>query len=437
MPSTIRQAIRPAIGQPSDFALTRTKGGGVWSYAAATASLQATLTDAGIWSKGEELYIFAADTEAEALTNLLTGTTTLSKVGTVNFTARCGFAGNGVNGRLEGRAYSTMTKLGQNSLADFIYAGSSGVSGSADFGSSLGGEKILIQVANTATTAVVRQNTTNANSITIAREWGFRGSSRTGSANYIAQMDGVQSTVTEASVGLPGGNLVIGGASTVFARRRLMAAGMFSGLSAAEMTILRDAVELCLSRLGALARQLWGEGDSYMAGSTGVFPLNGELSIQSARPVNNTAAGGSTMATAASRMAALTARFSDTLVFWDGSPDGFVSVAASMANYATIVGLLGHDRYLIAHPVRRAAMSAQLLQDTLDIQTALAAAYPGHIFDAQAALAALGDPVADAADIAANVVPSSLLVADNTHLKAGTLATIAGQMATVLTSNGW
>ena len=415
----------------------RTKGGG-WTYAQAIAALQTTLTAAGVWAKGEELYIFAADTEAQALTNLLTGTTTLSKVGTIPFTARCGFAGNGVDGRLVGRAYSTMSKLGQNSLASFLYTGSSGTSGTADFGSSNSGEKILIQAANTTTTAVLRQNTTNSNSVTIAREWGFRGSSRTGSANYLAQMDDVQTTVTEASVGLPGGNMVIGGvAATGFARRRLMAAGMFSGLSSAELTALRDAVELCLSRLGAFRNPIWTEGDSYMAGSTGIFPLNGELSIQAARVANQTAAGGSTMATAAARMAGLTSRFNDTLVFWDGYADGFVSLSASMANYATIVGLLGHNRYLIAHPVRRPGMTSQQNSDTLDIQNALAAAYPGHIFNAQAALAALGNPVADATDIANNVVPSSLLAADTVHLNAATLATIAGQMAAVLASNGW
>lgn len=124
-------------------------------------------------------------------------------------------------------------------------------------------------------------------------------------------------------------------------------------------------------------------------------------------------------------------------VLWDGYANGLTDTATWLQHYADVVSALGHSRYLILPPMRRSAMTTQENSDALTIQTALASTYAGNYFDAVSALTAIGDPTADASDIAAGYVPASLLLPDNTHLTAAASQAMAAQIAAELVSRGW
>ena len=182
-------------------------------------------------------------------------------------------------------------------------------------------------------------------------------------------------------------------------------------------------------------------GDSYVGGAGNVgLPMS--IGRLRRRLVLNTGVGGSTLASQVSiATAAIAAWPAAVFVHWDGDDNGFAAdIADDLANYTTMVNAVlanGHGRYVIVAPMPRGGQSAAQRQRCRDLYTALAAAYPGHVVDPLPIVLTLADPVADAADIAANQCPSSQMQ-DGVHLKQAAMDLVATTgVLPIIDAGGW
>jgi len=185
---------------------------------------------------------------------------------------------------------------------------------------------------------------------------------------------------------------------------------------------------------------IWGNGDSYMDGSGGVsLPITANAD---SRAMIETSSGGTTLQQQYAEMQLYPGLCaSGVFINWDGAPNGFVDVSTQMATYAQMIALLSHNRFLINSPLKRSVMSGGDLAFTTALQAALAAAYPGNYFNAQAILAAHATSPGDDADVAAGVVPTSLLQGDGAHLTTAAMGFVWADatvgIKAVLSAKGW
>jgi hypothetical protein len=246
--------------------------------------------------------------------------------------------------------------------------------------------------------------------------------------------------LVEASIGQnriaarrDGGASLFDGAAAMPAVGRLWIGRSFTG----------EAWTGTLSRLAVWSAErladdlILAEGDSYVSGAGGVSLAAALSTALSGRPMVSRASGGSTPMDVAARLAAIPGLAHGPVVIWDGDLNTGSVVADQVAAYATIVSRIRHGRYLILPPCRRAAKAGAENDKVALVQAALAAAYPGHVIDAQAILAAHATAPGDDADIAGGYIPASLLQGDLAHLTAPAMAHVAAAVAAELGSRGW
>lgn len=181
---------------------------------------------------------------------------------------------------------------------------------------------------------------------------------------------------------------------------------------------------------------LWVDGDSYAAAASSPS-LGNSLNTALGRGYHNTGNGGDTITQVADRVlgagyAALQAQC--PLVIWDGQPSGPATPALYLAQLARIVAVV--RRVLFVFPVRRSAQTTQEKADTLSIQQLIVSAGYQYV-DAQAALAVGATLPADAADVAANVVPTTLMNGDGVHLVTAGMDLVVTATTAKLASLGW
>lgn len=185
------------------------------------------------------------------------------------------------------------------------------------------------------------------------------------------------------------------------------------------------------------ANSILVEGDSYTAG-TGAASLGGALSLAlPGRVVVSTGVGGGTPAGTAARLAATPGLARGVAIIWDGDMNTGSVVESQLTAYAEIVARIGHTRYLILPSCRRAAKSPADNANVAILQAALAVAYPGHVLDAQAVLAAHATAPGDNPDTAAGYIPTSLLSGDLIHLTATAMGYVAAAVAAEIGARGW
>jgi len=183
---------------------------------------------------------------------------------------------------------------------------------------------------------------------------------------------------------------------------------------------------------------LHAEGDSYMAGAYQVI-LADMIGRETGRLIERTARGGSTMAEIRARIEADPSLAYKTVVLWDGSANGYGSVEAYLAEIDAIVALLGTEHLLLIPPVTVGpspdGAPTDYTRDMQAVRDAIAAR--GVLtFDPVPVLARLADgSEQDARDVAAGMVPSSLLI-DDVHLNARAMQAIAEEVARTLASAG-
>lgn len=128
------------------------------------------------------------------------------------------------------------------------------------------------------------------------------------------------------------------------------------------------------------------DGDSYVEGSGGVGLAATLYALQSVRGMKSQAVGGTSLSQAKDRVLASTTFVQGPLIVWDGSPDGFGTVDAYMQCFADMAEWQGDGRYIFITPLRRQNQSAGDKTATAQIRTAMLAAYPDNMIDAQALL---------------------------------------------------
>jgi hypothetical protein len=193
-----------------------------------------------------------------------------------------------------------------------------------------------------------------------------------------------------------------------------------------------------------VTNRIWGEGDSYMAGANGVA-LNNTLRSDTGRIVISTAVGGSTLDMALTRMQAYASYLSGcTIVIWDGSPNGYTSVAYYLGLIDQIVALVGKAKLIIIRPAGPGpSADGTVQQTTLDMEAVGAGLTARGIrtFDPiPVANALVTSPTAqDTKDISARVICQSLLFDQSVgqvHLAQATMNAEAATLEALLTSSG-
>lgn len=181
---------------------------------------------------------------------------------------------------------------------------------------------------------------------------------------------------------------------------------------------------------------LWVDGDSYAAAASSPS-LGNSLNTSLNRGYHNTAIAGDTITQIADRVlgadyAALQAQC--PLVIWDGVPNGPATPALYLAQLARITAV--GRRVLFVFPVRRPAQTTQEKADTLSIQQLIVSAGYQYV-NSQAALAAGATSPGDDADVAANVVPTSLMNGDGVHLLTAGMNLVVTATLSKLSALGW
>lgn len=185
---------------------------------------------------------------------------------------------------------------------------------------------------------------------------------------------------------------------------------------------------------------VWAVGDSYVDGAGGVsLPTTANAD---GRAMIETSGGGTTLAQQITEMESYPGLCdSGVFIHWDGNGvNGFTDLETAMADYRRMVSLLGHDRFLIIGPLKRANLSEGLNGLMGAVQAALAAEWPGNYINAQAILAARAASPGDDSMVTAGVTPDSLLQADDVHLTSTAMGYVwgdAGGVKATLTAKGW
>lgn len=174
---------------------------------------------------------------------------------------------------------------------------------------------------------------------------------------------------------------------------------------------------------------LWGEGDSFMAGASGV-QLYATLRTLMNRATKSTAVGGSTADLIAGRMTdpANTYLRNQTTVIWDGDHNGMTTVTAYCDLLATGIAALGHSRFVILPPC------VNYGQSDLSVETAIRdmmlARWPNNLLDWR-----------DFLTLDGNGVPESSMYfdsgTDTTHLSQAAMDLAAAAIEAFINGKGW
>ena len=159
-------------------------------------------------------------------------------------------------------------------------------------------------------------------------------------------------------------------------------------------------------------------GDSYASGANGVS-LQDSLRTATSRATANTGAGGLTLTQILAVCVARPYLRDRVLVIWDGSANGYGTVAAYLAVLAEIVAWKGDGRFLFVPPLALPPTTAGAAY-TLDMQAirdgAIAAYGASRVYDPVPAIQALSTGDAnDLFDLSCDVIPRSTLQ-DGVHL---------------------
>ncbi len=167
----------------------------------------------------------------------------------------------------------------------------------------------------------------------------------------------------------------------------------------------------------------WTEGDSYMAGASGAG-LSRELEIFSGAFIRDTSAGDSSIKSIYERIQSNRdlIRGCDRLIIWDGFPNNsktrdYIDLISSLIEYFGPV--------LLFLPPVRISRAPFWHERCTEVQNFFSQNYISNYMDAQAILAAVGDPVKDELDIMRGVVPGGLMQVDGIHLQRHAINAVA------------
>jgi hypothetical protein len=192
------------------------------------------------------------------------------------------------------------------------------------------------------------------------------------------------------------------------------------------VTVVNDGSDAAFyTRLDGLR----GEGDSFMAGASGV-QLYATLRTLMNRSMVSTAVGGSTVEDIEDRVSdpANVHLLNQTHVFWDGDHNGMTTIAAYCDTYQAAISALGHNRFVIL------PACVNFGQADLSVEAALRdemlVRWPGNVLDWR-----------DFLTLDGNGVPTSPMYfdsgTDQTHLSQAAMDLAAAAIETFIDGKGW
>lgn len=227
---------------------------GMWSLGVlggvqARAALIATLKATGVWQKGTALWLFKSDTQANALTDIISGLT-LTAANSPAWGANTGFTGDGVSAHLIGDTYAnwfTPNGFAQNNASVFVWNGNNNTTagGGALIGTDAAGPTILFNPAHSGDyLAEMRANDTTSDLLPSKSGVVAMGFSRSASGSYTAFINNQKTKVSTASGVIDTTHhLTFLRANTAYSQNQVLAAWIGLPLTDAQSIILLDAVD--------------------------------------------------------------------------------------------------------------------------------------------------------------------------------------------------
>lgn len=162
------------------------------------------------------------------------------------------------------------------------------------------------------------------------------------------------------------------------------------------------------------------EGDSYGAGSADGTSIAKSIQAVSARRAFYTAVGSSTLTQQRDRVLAHPGFNRNTLVHWDGVPNGYCTLSIDMAKYAAIAATRSAGKFVFLTPLQVPTSASDVNAAAAALRTALLSTYPINCFDAQAFVDGVVDP----------------FQADNTHLKGSVMDQVGQALDVWMAASG-
>ncbi len=221
----------------------------------------ASLANAGVWSKLDTLYMFAAADQATALTNLVSASFGATAVGTPTFTADQGFAGG--TGKYVDSNFNPSTAGGQfqqNSASAFAWGSSVAGADGATVGNATNTISNPAEIYPRYTDNTMYGNLGESVESTIATGQtdgsGLRALSRTAGTGYAAYKGAgtLIASITATSTALANKNIVfLVGQSAHYYTGTVYCGGFGSGLSGGDVAALYGALHPYLQAVAGLA----------------------------------------------------------------------------------------------------------------------------------------------------------------------------------------
>lgn len=207
--------------------------------------LISTLKAAGIWQQGIALWLFKNDTQAHALSDVISGLT-LTAANSPAWTPSTGFTGDGVSAHLIGDTYGNWFTTGgfaQNNASVFVWNGNDTTTpgGGALIGTDAAGPTVLFNPAHSVDfLAEMRGNHVTSPDLLPSKSGvNVMGFSRSSSASYTAFLNNQKSKISTASSAIDTTHhLAFLRANTVYGANQILAAWIGLPLSDAQATTL-------------------------------------------------------------------------------------------------------------------------------------------------------------------------------------------------------
>lgn len=187
----------------------------------------------------------------------------------------------------------------------------------------------------------------------------------------------------------------------------------------------------------------WGDSLTTSAGATGDstrYPAVASALFTPHRAVANMGAGSETSTQIRTRFMADATLRRRTAWLWAGR-NNYGDPATVKADIAAMIAALPHDRYLVGSILNGNYLPGEGLGGSnystiTGLNAGLAALYGPRFVDIRGALINAADPVADAGDVLADIVPASLRT-DNIHLNDAGYAVVAAAFKAANDAMGW
>ena len=215
----------------------------------------ASLVSAGVWSKLDALYMFAAADQTTALTNLSSASFGASAIGSPTFTADIGFIG--ASGKYVDSNFNPSAAAGkfQQDNASLFAWGSSVAAIAGETIGSLGAPRVELVPRYTDTNWYLSVNGSETNAGGQADGSGLRTLSRSSSTTVATYKGGTfNSNVSQTSTGLPNANIFfLRGPNGYYVGGSVYCGGFGSSLTSSDVTALYSALHSYLQAAAGIA----------------------------------------------------------------------------------------------------------------------------------------------------------------------------------------